>query len=567
MLPANSSFQLLGTVATRNTSLPPLETLMLMPQIEVTVIEKAGVGESPSPVSMIETVHTSGHHERSASPTVIVLPTEGGGRGPILNGGQAISTSIIMPYLYHAIDEDQLTPAFLQTLEQTMLTVADLGPLISQNAAGVNQLSNSHNQLSNSISQLSNSISRFDDRISQNYTEYIKLISAMVNVKNDISNIENEISDFNSRITTNASNVGSLLTRMSAAESTLSGMPSQYGNLNNKILVNTNEIVTLKSQITALALLTNAYNASLAANLVEIAAIDDALMAMASQVAVIAQGIIEIRALAQQNAVNIETNTFNIADNVERIAANRTDINALLLDQHSHGLAQEGYSEHNETVLLDFSWENQSPVVKVRPEGGVSFVAQGTPTNQEIICGHGGARPLGGGQYDFRITALLLVAATRTVINLAWTTPSVSVTTPSGSVVLTGESVVTTTTVNCCGLHIEGNLQLGNNSAAGVSGSILLQMKIDGGEWTLVDQFYRLLEDTPGVWQNKSISVFRAVPQGEHTYQFRGMLISDYAPDGTRILNGIVVVDNVTESGSGLILSEDVKAKWTAEEK
>lgn len=442
---------------------------------------------------------------------IVILPTEGGGRGPTVAGGIEITTGMLLVKLGNALSENQFTPALVIRLNE--FTAA---------------INNHDNRLNVAESHISDS----------QYTIYQH---------------GNAINTLNQNVTTHSSAIDYLTPLVNQHE-------TDIGIITPVVTTHTGDIASLNSDVSSLSGQIASTLASTVQNAADIEDIDDATMILADSV--------------NDSSDKVDNMEITVASNVA-LLANHTDhinnLNALLGGVGSSTDKRlTGYATNGETVTLDFLWEYRAPTVSLINSHGVSVVNPVTAT-QEIIYGHAGIIETANAyEYKFTISAAILEYAAPTVNVLTWQPADILAIFPPGTEAASTLSTEETTTGACMGLRIQCTLGLVNTVEAGVSANIYAQIAIDtpSGDdpvWINIAELYALFNEADGTWVDKTFDIQLALPQAVHTYQFRGLIVTDYAPFDTLELTGAIHVSKVTESGTGTILSNGLQIKWSAE--
>ncbi|RLB94165.1 MAG: hypothetical protein DRH26_02020 [Deltaproteobacteria bacterium] len=274
-------------------------------------------------------------------------------------------------------------------------------------------------------------------------------------------------------------------------------------------------------------------------------------------------GIVDI-ATAEQLGIlsqDISDNTDLINNNAMAVAGINTE---LLLQSETADKNQSGLATHGDEILLDFTWLDRLPLIDLAHSHGLTMQTVGadageityiTIPTQEIVYGHSGLLPgAAPDTYKFIVSAALLEYVSPEIIAVNWTSDLIT----APAVTITPTSSVIYTTSDCMGFRIKGSMTLQNTGAVAVSGSMHVQISVDGAPWTDIASFYQRFDSSEVLLVEKHFDILLAYDQSDHSYQFRGELLSDIE------LTGGVVIDTVIESGSGSILSNDLQIKWAA---
>ena len=264
--------------------------------------------------------------------------------------------------------------------------------------------------------------------------------------------------------------------------------------------------------------------------------------------------------------IAVAGHTANINNNTQSIV----NLNAVIgSSSQSTTKDQYGYATDAETIIVGYLWPAIPPRLNLNYSHGLTVVNPVTIA-QELVYGHSGVvETATEDEYQFTVNAAILEYAAPTVVTLNWQPADVIVEFPAGDSTGTVESTDTDCTNDCMGLRVKGTIGVVNTVIGGVSGRMYAQIAIDtvtDPEWITIDHVYAYFSNAEGVWVERNFDIQLALPQGPHKYRFRGLLVMEYAPDDARELTGAIHIDTVTESGSGLILSNDLQIKWAIEE-
>lgn len=415
---------------------------------------------------------------------IVVLPVEGGGRGPTITSGEEITTGMLLGLLNSSLSENEFNQDVNDTLD-----------IIYSNQTIIASLNTTTNQHSEDIALILEDL-------------------ATTPTDGTIENLTNELDE-----TTNTANTALAATVVNTAQiSVLSS--SQDQNILD-IEDNTGAVASLASTVST--------NSSLYENL----------------------------------AIEVSSQTTAISTNTSDVA----NINSILgIVGTSTNKDQSGYATDGDIILLDFTWPSRTPLIDLIHSHGL-VIKNPVTVDQEIVYGHTGiiltANP---DEFQFTVKAALLEYAAPTDVILNWTPANITAAYPPGTATETALSSITNTTLNCMGFRVKGTIGLSNIAAAGVSGTMYAQMSVDGGSWFNIAELFKLFDTNDGVWTELNFDVLLAYGQAAHTYQFRGQVIIDLAEDATRELTGALHIDNIVESGSGTILSNNLQIKWSAKE-
>ncbi|MCK5915361.1 MAG: hypothetical protein KAG92_04410 [Deltaproteobacteria bacterium] len=442
---------------------------------------------------------------------VTILPIEGAGRGPILANLSELTTQILLYKLQNAIEETEFTQIFRDRLDFMNST-----------------LGNHENRivyLENTAADHASTISENSAQIEINKTHWIQNEQAIAVLQPIVAQNETHLQ-----------------------------------NILPIVALNTNRIDVIEPITNSHSSQINSINATVSALNTEINDVDAALMLLADTV--------------NDSSSSVDTLELDVAANQGLLQAhseNLNTINAMLGTANGIGSNnQYGYVGDAETILIGTLWPVDPPKIRLQYSQGMTvFLPSVVP--QEMVYGHEGLFPTANDdEYEFTVNAALLEAATHTVITLDWDPGFIDTTDPLGTEVPTALSPVTTTTNDCMGLRIKGIIGLENTVEAGVGGTMLAQVAIDtpSGDdpiWITIAKLEQMFNDVDTGWVEKPFDIQLAYPQDEHTYQFRGLVFTTYAPVSTRKLTGAIFIGKVTESGSGAILSNDLQIEWSAE--
>lgn len=234
--------------------------------------------------------------------------------------------------------------------------------------------------------------------------------------------------------------------------------------------------------------------------------------------------------------------------------------------------AQEGYASHNDLVILDHDWFGRPPKISLELSHGQLMKTTQTVVGidpdcityvevpeQEIIYGHTGFM-LGN---QFTVKAAIVGKEGHVTIPIDWAPDSIT-----GPPVtnLTTLSPVFMTSEACIGMRIQGSLTVANTAAYEVSGTMYAQMSVDGGPWVDIAGLSWTFGADEATPVTEKFDTLVAYDQVQHTYQFRGRLVTDSNEEINRDLTGSIQVDTLTESGSGPVLSNALQLKWSCKE-
>jgi hypothetical protein len=473
----------------------------------------------PYELTAIGSVPVSGNIDKpdqnkpnSLSTGIVVLPVEGGGRGPTASSSGEISTEIILSFLSHALNEDYFTTAYNDHIDVIRTNV---------------------------------------DHLQNNYSAMYPRIVAVENRSNshtyDINNLQSQVSAHHDQLATIDPLVNQNRSRLDILEPT--------------VTQHTSDITSLRSDFNSVDSRISNNTAGVAHALEEVSDVDDALLLMAQDVTDNSQHVNDM-------VITVQSNTDQIQSNTESIRA----INASLGNATSStSRKQEGFAIDGDIIHINYEWTVNRPVFHLYPSHGVSVVNPVT-VDQELIFGHTGLVPdVDDYKYMFGIHAAICEYAAPTVVALDWRPTNPIGIYPPGTEVPSDTSTITTTTNNCIGLRVKGELGLYNDAAAGVGGYIYAQIAVDtptGGtpEWINIAELYAYFPGDDEDWVESSFDVQLAYTQAQHTYQFRALIVTNYAGDNTRELTGAIHIDTVTESGSGTVLSTAPIIKWQVED-
>jgi len=446
----------------------------------------------------------------ATSPSVVVLPMEGS-RDSNISGG-VINSQVILAHLQHVLDEQNFTINYNSRINNMISNVGN-------NAVNIGYATQEINVLQQRVTSNSNAIGTLSDRTGNNESTLVTL---------------------GNRIDSNSQNITVLYARSTTVSNDVSALDS--------IVINTRNMVNgLQAQITS--------------NANEISDVDDALMTLGNSSGDYDDRMdaIELNDLSQNS--QLDSHTLNIQELYSAIGSGG----------HMIDKSQTGYATGTADVILDFNWEFRAPTISLQYYGGPV-----PATGQELIFGHNLLKEYDTGvpedhKLQFNIVSAIVETAIPTVVALAWEPTAIAADYPVGNVMLTTESPLTTTTNDCIGLRIKGSLGLSNTEAEGVGGTMTMQMCIDtpnGGTdlWEDIAELKSSFNAADGTWVEKTFDIMLAYPQAEHAYKFRGLLSIDFASDDTRSINGAIRIEEVIESGSGTIISEDATIKWDIKE-
>jgi len=247
------------------------------------------------------------------------------------------------------------------------------------------------------------------------------------------------------------------------------------------------------------------------------------------------------------------------------------------LDQIVSGMPntkdQYGYATHNETVVLSHLWTGYPPIIEISPAPGpalniIHTVVGEDPDcityveipRQELVYGHSGVV----NHQQFTVRAAILEKTEPLVKEIDWA--------PAGVIgppltALTALSLVSNTTAACMGLRIKGSLSLTNFLAYAVSGAMYAQMSVDSGPWVNVAALHWSFKENESITVSEYFDEILVFDHSQHSYQFRGQLVTISGEETERELIGSLHIGTVTEFGSGAVLSNDLLVKWASKEK
>lgn len=478
-----------------------------------TMYAQETLGDQPFQISQINIDSMNGVQNTSMGTGVVVLPIEGGGRGPTIKGETTLTAAMLLNILIGSIDEEQFTPNLnirLDTFENDLAfdhqRIDEMWPNVISNSTNVYL----HGLAINDLENLTNDQNTILDRITplvDEHSAYWTQYTPIINQNNtDIATLTDSVYSVNNRLDTQATTIA----------------------------VNTQEIADVDTALMTLANFVNA-NSSAAENT-------------------------EIALLAQQNALDTAVDQIIGMQTAMGLAGEATDT------------TQEGYATHQETILLHNLWEKNKPTIDLNYSHGTTFVSSGAAVDQEVLYGYEGLMETAlEDEYQFTVNAAILEKAAPTVIALAWEPDVIAGLGPDNTETATDLSSVTTTTADCMGLRIKGIVGLNDTVIGGVSGRMYAQMAIDTPTgvdpvWITISEIYVLFNNIGPDWVESRFDKQFVFPQGEHTYQFRGLFVMDYAPVTNAELNAAITILSVTESGTGAILSNDLQIKWSAKD-
>lgn len=235
---------------------------------------------------------------------------------------------------------------------------------------------------------------------------------------------------------------------------------------------------------------------------------------------------------------------------------------------------QSGYGKPTNQIVLDDPWADRVPTIEVVPASGRTVVTSQTQVgvdpdcvtyfdllDHEIIFGHSGVHS--GNRFYLNGAILSYAAPTEGIPILYDSTSAIG---PPSLSVITDESPLFNTVADCMGIRAQGILSLQSTASPKVKGTIHLQVSVDAGDWVTMAQFYGAFDADDNGIRNRSYDEMLVFPQGPHSYKFRGLLIVESGEDETRRLTASVGVTMVDESGSGSIISNDIRLRWSAKE-
>jgi len=234
---------------------------------------------------------------------------------------------------------------------------------------------------------------------------------------------------------------------------------------------------------------------------------------------------------------------------------------------------QFGYATHNDMIVLSHSWTGYPPVIELQLAPGsmthVTFTPAGPDPDdivyvevpqQEIVFGHTGV--INHGQ--FTIKAAILEKSEPTVKSIDWFPAAV---TGPPLLALTAVSENFYTTRACMGLRIKGSVTVTNQKEFAVSGTMYAQMSVDAGPWVDIATLHHNFKAMKTGNVTEAFDTILAYDRAQHTYKFRGKLVTQSGEEIEREILGSIQIHSVTEFGSGTVLSNDLLIKWASKEK
>lgn len=440
-------------------------------------------------------------------PTVVILPTEGGGRGPIVSSDGAITTESLLYSLKGAIDTTQFTDSLNNILNTTVIQT-------NENTSDIQSLINYTNGVPDQVNQNTSAISSVESQVNQN--------------SNNLSNLDNDVQRNTFDIT---------------------NLSDTVSNQQNQIDTNTNEIANLYGS-------TGGYDGRITTNTNDINSLDTAFISLSTSVNTNTDRLdsVENKDIDQDNAL---TDLYSQIENIN---------NNLGLSADPYIKDQQGLCTNADTVLLDFEWLEDEPKLTVKYSQGITC----DPTNvnpQEIICGHSGLVPgINANTLEFTAYAALLEKSAPVESLLDWTPPPIASGYPAGTSTTGEESTEETTSAACMGLRVQGFVGLSNSIDLGTEGKVYVEMQVDGGDWFIIDTFKVLFKDATGAWITRNFDKLFVFDQIVHTYKFRYHILSKVMPETSSIINGALHIDKITEIGFGTVISNDIYMDWIVEE-
>jgi hypothetical protein len=487
-------------------------------------------GQQPLPSKIF-----TGEIQTTISPEeqAIIFPIEYGIGIGGTTGECELSTELILSYLNHAIDEQQLTIEYnmkilkiIRDIEELDLLIIELDEITKKNTLALEVQAQVIEDLkaavaTNSIGIADNAdaIAILEDLVQRNINAIFTNAQNITNLQDSISRNTYDISVLAPIVTRNEDSIVRL-------ESTIASNSSRISNNASSITDNENSI---------------------------------------REVHFILDGLSD-RIGANTDAIELLHSDFNGYKSI--IDKNTQDISDIfnIISGEIAGIYQEGIGTDAEEIVLDFLWTGGKPYVDVTFAYGSSYVSTGGP-EQEIICGHSGIfATANANEYKFTLFTGLYDLGTITDNAMNFTPPEVTANPPEGTVVYTDESVEQTTAAASAMLRIKGKINIANSGPAGSAGQITLQINVDNTEWVDIDTLFMYFSSTDTVGVDKVIDKVFTFGQTSHTYKLRGKLLLRTAPYANMLVNGSIVVDSVIESGTGAKLSSNVFATWIAKD-